>query len=118
MEASADQRLVKLPPRRAGYSDQRLWPCYGLISGAILLLEPYIGLFFSTLAIGIPALMIVGKVAQIHNNNPQAVAAAHERGMQVIPWTVNTLDEMQRLKALGVDGVITDYPDLGVELLK
>lgn len=42
---------------------------------------------------------------------------AHERGMQVIPWTVNTLDAMQRLKALGVDGLITDFPDVGVQLM-
>lgn len=40
------------------------------------------------------------------------VEKAHEMGMRVIPWTVNTLDEMRRLKAMGVDGLITDYPDL------
>lgn len=39
------------------------------------------------------------------------VTQAHDRGMQVIPWTVNTLEEMQALVALGVDGIITDYPD-------
>lgn len=39
------------------------------------------------------------------------------RGMQVIPWTINTLEEMQHLKDLGVDGIITDYPDIGVALL-
>lgn len=43
--------------------------------------------------------------------------AAHGRGMQVIPWTVNTQEEMLRLQALGVDGLITDYPDLGRVLL-
>lgn len=43
---------------------------------------------------------------------------AHARGMRVIPWTVNVFEDMQRLKSLGVDGVITDYPDLGVLLLK
>mgnify|MGYP006175819823 CR=1 FL=1 len=68
-------------------------------------------------------LAALGFVPEIYSPNyylvdAALVAAAHERGMQVIPWTVNTLDEMQRLKALGVDGVITDYPDLGVELLK
>ena len=44
------------------------------------------------------------------------VEAAHERGMLVIPWTVNTLEEMQRLKKLGVDGLITDYPDVAQAL--
>lgn len=46
------------------------------------------------------------------------VAAVHEAGMQLIPWTVNTLEEMQHLKSLGVDGLITDYPDLGRALLE
>ncbi len=36
-------------------------------------------------------------------------------GMRVIPWTVNTLDEMRMLIALGVDGIITDYPNLILE---
>lgn len=45
------------------------------------------------------------------------VEAVHAKGMLLIPWTINDFDEMQRLKDLGVDGVITDYPDLGVRLL-
>ena len=40
------------------------------------------------------------------------VRAAHARGMRLIPWTVNEVSDMMRLKALGVDGLITDYPDL------
>ena len=45
------------------------------------------------------------------------IAAARERGIRVIPWTVNEWEEMQRLKEMGVDGLITDYPDVGVKLL-
>lgn len=38
--------------------------------------------------------------------------AAHRAGLKVIPWTVNEVDEVARLVALGVDGIITDRPDL------
>ncbi|WP_229311032.1 glycerophosphodiester phosphodiesterase family protein [Larkinella soli] len=35
----------------------------------------------------------------------------HEKGMKVIPWTVNDPGRMKRLRDWGVDGLITDYPD-------
>ncbi|MDR6415606.1 glycerophosphodiester phosphodiesterase family protein [Pseudarthrobacter sulfonivorans] len=38
------------------------------------------------------------------------IAEAHELGLPVIPWTVNTTADMERLMDLGVDGIITDYP--------
>ena len=40
------------------------------------------------------------------------VKECHKRGMKVIPWTVNTREEIIKLKGLGVDGIISDYPDL------
>ncbi len=40
------------------------------------------------------------------------VAEAHQKGIRIIPWTVNTAAEIARLKGLGVDGLISDYPDL------
>ncbi|TWI88087.1 glycerophosphodiester phosphodiesterase family protein [Chitinophaga japonensis] len=43
---------------------------------------------------------------------PQLVQQCKEKGIKLIPWTPNTADEIAQLKALGVDGVITDYPDL------
>lgn len=35
----------------------------------------------------------------------------HGKKMKVIPWTVEDLEDMKRLKGMGVDGIITDYPD-------
>ncbi len=40
-----------------------------------------------------------------------SVKAAQAKGMKVIPWTVNERSDMEKLKAWGVDGLITDYPD-------
>ncbi|MHA4893249.1 glycerophosphodiester phosphodiesterase family protein [Pedobacter sp. PWIIR3] len=36
----------------------------------------------------------------------------HTEGIKIIPWTVNTIKDMKYLIALGVDGVVTDYPNL------
>ncbi|REL37763.1 glycerophosphodiester phosphodiesterase [Rhodohalobacter sp. SW132] len=42
---------------------------------------------------------------------PDLVAEVHEKGMTIIPWTINETEEMIRLLELGVDGIITDYPN-------
>ena len=42
----------------------------------------------------------------------QAVEEAHRLGLLVLPWTVNEPADMRRLAAWGVDGLITDRPDL------
>lgn len=42
---------------------------------------------------------------------PDVVSDAQNRGMKVIPWTINTVDEMLKQLEMGVDGIITDYPD-------
>jgi len=45
------------------------------------------------------------------------IRAAHARNIQVIPWTVNNADTMRELLSWGADGLITDYPDLAIEVL-
>jgi glycerophosphoryl diester phosphodiesterase len=45
------------------------------------------------------------------------VNAAHSRNLRVHVWTVNDTEEMQRLLELGVDGIMTDYPERLLSLL-
>ena len=42
----------------------------------------------------------------------ETVDYCHANNMKIIPWTVNTKAEIDALIALGVDGIITDYPNL------
>lgn len=48
----------------------------------------------------------------------ELIKSCHQKGIQIIPWTVNELPEMQKLKAKGVDGIISDYPNLFKDLRK
>lgn len=46
----------------------------------------------------------------------ELIDKVHARGMKFIPWTVNEREGMVRLKQMGVDGIITDYPNVLDEL--
>jgi glycerophosphoryl diester phosphodiesterase len=45
------------------------------------------------------------------------VASAHRHHELVVPYTVDAVRDMQKLIGLGVDGIITDYPDFGRDVL-
>jgi len=45
------------------------------------------------------------------NLTPALVDEAHRLGLSVIPWTVNERADMDRLIEMGVDGIISDFPD-------
>jgi glycerophosphoryl diester phosphodiesterase len=42
---------------------------------------------------------------------PNDLAEVKSLGRKLIPWTVNEKPDMTRLIGLGVDGIITDYPN-------
>jgi glycerophosphoryl diester phosphodiesterase len=44
------------------------------------------------------------------------LAQARRQDILVVPWTVNEAEAMQRLANLGVDGLITDYPNRAARL--
>ena len=45
----------------------------------------------------------------------EMVTKAHADGVKIIPWTANKPEDIQKLKALDVDGIISDYPDVLVQ---
>lgn len=42
----------------------------------------------------------------------ELVQQCHSRHIRLIPWTVNDKSTIEKLKSMGVDGVISDYPDM------
>ena len=52
------------------------------------------------------------------NLTPKDFSEARAQGLKVLPWTVNEPSEMRRLIDLGVDGIITDYPDRLREVMR
>lgn len=49
---------------------------------------------------------------EYHLVNEKLVKALHDKKIRVIPWTVNDKPTIEKLKILGVDGLISDFPDL------
>jgi glycerophosphoryl diester phosphodiesterase len=50
--------------------------------------------------------------------NQEGIQSLQEKNIQVVPWTVNEVEDMKSLLNLGVDGIITDYPNRLMTLLK
>lgn len=43
--------------------------------------------------------------------NQPLVDDAHKRGMKVFVYTPNTIEEIEKIKSFGVDGIFSDFPD-------
>ena len=73
----------------------------------------------ATNALGIPYQAF--QVPQVSDGVPIVIApfvsTAHDRGLQVHVWTINDPADMTRLVEMGVDGIMTDRPDLLLEML-
>lgn len=50
--------------------------------------------------------------------NKRKVDKIHGRGQKIFTWTVNEIEDMKQMVELGVDGIITNYPDRLIEVLK
>jgi glycerophosphoryl diester phosphodiesterase len=73
----------------------------------------------------LPSLPLAGDVAHVPVTagpirvvDARLLRTAHERGREVHVWTINRPDEMRQLLDLGVDGLLSDRPDLLREVLR
>jgi glycerophosphoryl diester phosphodiesterase len=69
------------------------------------------------LRISYDALQVPARYGSLTVVDRRFVAAAHRRGIEVHVWTVDEPPEMRRLLDLGVDGLMSDRPDLLLEVL-
>jgi glycerophosphoryl diester phosphodiesterase len=88
--------------------------------------ENEVRLFYILFRVGLSGLItphyhsmqVPERSGSIHLLTPDFVAAAHARGLAVQPWTINETEDLQRILALGVDGINTDNPDRLLDLVK
>ncbi len=50
--------------------------------------------------------------------NEKLVALCREKGMKLVPWTVNEVADLERMSKFDLDGIITDYPDRAVQVFR
>jgi glycerophosphoryl diester phosphodiesterase len=51
-------------------------------------------------------------------HSPVVITRLHRLGLRVFVWTVNNRQYMKRLADWGVDGIITNYPDMALQVLR
>ena len=64
------------------------------------------------------ALQVPEYSSGMHVVTKRFVDVAHNLHLEVHAWTINEVSDMMRMLALGVDGIITDYPDRLIDLLR
>jgi glycerophosphoryl diester phosphodiesterase len=66
---------------------------------------------------GLHAVQIPQRALGLDTVSPARIRAFHDAGVEVHVWTINDADTMRNLLARGVDGIVTDRADIGVEVV-
>ncbi len=48
----------------------------------------------------------------------QTVKYCRAKGIKIIPWTVNEISDLERMKKFNLDGIITDYPNRAIDIFR
>ncbi|MDQ3748131.1 MAG: glycerophosphodiester phosphodiesterase, partial [Acidobacteriota bacterium] len=63
------------------------------------------------------ALQVPRNLGGLQVVSKEFIETAHRRNLKVHVWTINETADMQHLIEMGVDGIMTDYPDRLLTLL-
>jgi glycerophosphoryl diester phosphodiesterase len=113
------EALAPALPRAIGYPRDRLgvshipWPRSLTQAGA--------GALRRAMPLRVPLLLrhAHANVVSLHHVlcSRAAIAAAHRRGAPVLAWTVNEPETVLRLAEIGVDGIVSDDPEMALATL-
>ena len=53
-----------------------------------------------------------------HKLTDEEIIACHERGIEINTWTVNEEADIRHMAEMGVEGIISNYPDLCGKIIK
>jgi glycerophosphoryl diester phosphodiesterase len=120
--AASGRRLAQLAPelpRAIGYPRDRLgvsnvrWPRHVQRAGAAAVRQ--------AMPVRVPILLRWARAntLSLHHAlcSPAAVATAHRLGAPVLAWTVNDPAAVRRVAAAGVDGIVSDDPEMTLATL-
>jgi glycerophosphoryl diester phosphodiesterase len=80
----------------------------GEVKALVILSKLFLGRLHSPKGV---ALQVPEAHDGIHILSRRFIKTAHQRNLCIQAWTINEEDDMRRLIAEGVDGIISDYPD-------
>jgi glycerophosphoryl diester phosphodiesterase len=66
---------------------------------------------------GLHAVQIPQRALRLDTVSPSRLRAFHDAGVEVHVWTINDADTMRSLLDRGVDGIVTDRADIGLEVI-
>jgi glycerophosphoryl diester phosphodiesterase len=67
---------------------------------------------------GVDAVQLPERFRGVRIITPRLVSTMHAAGVEVHVWTINDVATMERLLAMGVDGLVTDRADLALEVVR
>jgi glycerophosphoryl diester phosphodiesterase len=113
--------LTIVPSFRASAIEEFRTACPEVATAAV---EPEVISFFALSYVGLGAawqpttesFMVPEYQGDLQVISQRFVDQLHGRNVVIYPWTINTAEEMQRMIDYGVDGIITDYPSLALEI--